>query len=127
MGGQMVIKLILICLGSGIGAVLRNSISAYITNRNKEKIKKDFPLHTFIVNMIGTFLLALSYLYMSDENLISFFQLGFCGGFTTYSTVFNEVISLSEKKKRLLSIIYLVTSILAGSVKIGRASCRERV
>ena len=53
-------------------------------------IKTTFPLTTFLINIIGSFLIGLfTYLakrYDWPQNLVLLSKTGFCGGFTTFST-----------------------------------------
>lgn len=110
----MFLKIVLIGIGSGLGAVSREKLGRHIRDRYGKNMSK-FPIHTFFINMVGTFLLALSFYYTKNGGLISFFQVGFCGGFTTYSTVFYEVFQLSKNNK-LLGFLYFASSIMIGAM-----------
>ncbi|CCY47555.1 camphor resistance protein CrcB [Peptostreptococcus anaerobius] len=112
----MLLKIFLICLGAGVGALARYKLGECIKNKNKKKWKTKFSLHTFIINAVGAFLLALSYYYMKNDKLVDLVQLGFCGGFTTYSTMFYEALDISNNGSKLWSIIYVLSSIFLGAL-----------
>ena len=78
---------VLIFLGGGLGSVLRFLISQYISI----KIESGIPWGTFVVNILGSLLLGAIIGFFHKMNLSSsqyvvFFTIGFCGGFTTFST-----------------------------------------
>ncbi|MGY8952394.1 MAG: fluoride efflux transporter CrcB [Flavobacteriales bacterium] len=78
---------LLIFLGGGLGSVLRFLISQYIS----KKIESGIPWGTFVVNILGSLLLGAIIGFFHKMNLSSsqyvvFFTIGFCGGFTTFST-----------------------------------------
>ena len=87
--------LILIFLGGGIGSVLRYGLSRWINNT----IVSEFPFGTFIVNVIGCFLIGFIILYTEhDKEHVQQWRLllatGLCGGFTTFSAFSIENIEL---------------------------------
>ncbi len=79
----------LLAIGSGsfVGGIARYLLSRYIQN----SVISSFPLGTFWVNIIGCFLIGLFYGFAQKGNLpntslLLFLTVGFCGGFTTFST-----------------------------------------
>ena len=107
----MLKTLLFIGMGSFTGGVLRYLISRYVQNF----LIPSFPLGTFLVNILGCFAIGLFYGLFERGNLMSpnlrmFLTVGFCGGFTTFSTFMNEnfllikddnffYLSLYDKKK----------------------------
>nr|WP_314278363.1 CrcB family protein [uncultured Peptostreptococcus sp.] len=107
------INILLVAFGGGIGALMRYIISTYIQKKNKLKI----PIHTMIINITGSFLLAYVLKNIKDSPLVLFLTTGFLGGFTTFSTLMIESQDLIYKDKKIYAYIYiclsLVLSILA--------------
>lgn len=100
---------LLVALGCGLGA-----LSRYYLSRKIDRIWGDsFPLGTFVVNVVGSFLLGLclagSMRVLSADTgqsvLVSFFGVGYCGGLTTFSTFSLQSLKLvSEAKWRLVGL-----------------------
>ena len=60
-----------------------------------------FPIGTLTVNVLGSFLLGFFIRYATDASTLSpemrgMLTIGFCGGFTTFSTFSHETVSLME-------------------------------
>lgn len=107
--------LLLIGSGSFIGGVARFVTSRYIQN----SIVSAFPYGTFFVNIIGCFLIGLFYGISDRGNLMSaewrmFLTVGFCGGFTTFSTFANENISLLRDGNFFHFALYTGLSVFLG-------------
>ena len=86
---------LLVSAGAAIGGALRYGISNYI----QRHISVIFPYGTLVVNVVGSFILGLIMFYLNDKELIGndfrlFLAVGFCGGFTTFSTFSYETINL---------------------------------
>lgn len=106
---------VLIFLGGGLGSVLRFLISQYISI----KIESGIPWGTFVVNILGSLLLGAIIGFFHKMNLSSsqyvvFFTLGFCGGFTTFSTFTMENMLLLKNGDWTLVFIYSLTSVIIG-------------
>ncbi|MFA6403522.1 MAG: fluoride efflux transporter CrcB [Salinivirgaceae bacterium] len=108
---------ILLIIGSGsfIGGVSRYLTSRYIHN----SILSAFPFGTFAVNILGSFLIGLFYGMsergglMNDEWRI-FLTVGFCGGFTTFSTFSNENLSMLRDGNFFYVALYAGLSVFLG-------------
>ncbi|GMA60079.1 fluoride efflux transporter CrcB [Alicyclobacillus fastidiosus] len=100
-------------VGSAIGAVARYGIGVALTNVNKSV----FPWGTWLVNVVGTTLLGLFTLSLQNASPDLFLLLGtgFCGGFTTFSTLSVETVTLFRENRRL-SIFYLFSSLGVGLI-----------
>ncbi len=106
---------VLIFLGGGLGSVLRFLISQYIS----KKIESGIPWGTFVVNILGSLLLGAIIGFFHKMNLSSsqyvvFFTIGFCGGFTTFSTFTMENMLLLKNGDWTLVFIYSLTSVIIG-------------
>jgi CrcB protein len=86
----------------GIGGFL-GSVARYLTQLLSEKLlHSTFPWGTFAANITGCFIIGLVYAISERGGLLSpewriFLTVGFCGGFTTFSSfAYNNLIMLSE-------------------------------
>jgi CrcB protein len=116
---------------SGINAMLRNllivgiggflgSITRYLSQIATEKIFSIlFPAGIFIVNILGCLLIGIVYALSERGNILTaemrlFLAVGFCGGFTTFSTFSYD--NLMLLKDNSIGLLLLNTF---GSVAIG--------
>ena len=107
---QMITNSLLLAVGGFFGAISRFGISNWVNKR----YQASFPLATFIINVVGAFLLG--YIKGKEWGNVGTFLLGtgFMGAFTTFSTFKLENIQLYEKKKWSVMIIYLGFSYTLG-------------
>ena len=78
-----------------------------------------FPLATFVINILGCFIFGLLNGWIGRLGLLSprynaLLLVGFCGGFTTFSTFSNEAFNLGLNGETLISLVYIVGSVIAG-------------
>lgn len=93
---------IYVAIGGFFGAVSRFGVSNFV----KAKYPSTFPISTFLVNLLGSFLLGLIFGLNLTDSLKLLLGTGFMGAFTTFSTFKLDSIQLFKKDKKML-ILYL--------------------
>jgi fluoride exporter len=111
----MIKTLLLIGSGGFIGSVSRFLASRFVQNQ----FPSAFPFGTFFVNFAGCFLLGLIYGLSEKSSLFTsgwkmFLTVGFCGGFTTFSTFANENLAMLRDGDFFHVIIYTGLSVFLG-------------
>lgn len=111
----MIKTVLLIGLGGGAGSIARYFCQKWFA----ENIQHPFPWGTFVVNILGCFLIGLIYAIAEKTALLSpqtrlFLITGFCGGFTTFSTFAFENMSLLRSGDITYTLLYIIASILLG-------------
>jgi CrcB protein len=111
----MIKILLIIGTGSFVGGISRFLASRFIQN----SIISAFPYGTFIVNIIGCFLIGLFYGISERGNMMNpewrmFLTVGFCGGFTTFSTFASENVALIRDGNFFHFAIYTSLSVFIG-------------
>jgi CrcB protein len=111
--------ILIIGFGGFLGSVLR-----YLGQLAANKIfPTTFPMGTFIVNILGCFFIGLVYALSEKGNLITaemrmFLAVGFCGGFTTFSTFANDNLMLLKDNSIGLLLVNVVGSVVLGILAV---------
>ena len=104
--------LLAIALGGAVGSLLRYGVGISV----QRAAHAGFPVGTLVVNLIGCLLVgALAAHYMNDEThpvLRAALTVGFCGGFTTFSTFSLETFALIEADNWPRALAYVVASLV---------------
>lgn len=124
----MIRTLLLVGGGSFLGGIVR-----YLVKIGCERLfpAANLPLGTMAANVAGCFLIGLFYgialrhVNMSQDILL-FLTVGFCGGFTTFSTFINENFTMLQGGEFLGSLAYTALSLVLGLafLYLGSASAR---
>ena len=111
-------ELAAIFAGGMVGAVLRVWVSQQFTSTTP-----NWPWATFIINVTGSVALAYFATRLQERLPLStyrrpFLGTGFCGAYTTFSTMQVEILKMLEHSRYGLAVGYAVASIVAGSFAI---------
>ena len=98
-------------IGGGLGSVARWGVSHLLGDYSWAK---PFPWPTFLINVLGSLILGiLAVVTEHRPGWYALLGLGFCGGFTTFSTFSVETVRLLEKSP-MAAVGYAVASVLSG-------------
>lgn len=98
----MPIEFLLVGIGGALGAVCRYVLSVVI----KRIITVEFPVSTFVINLVGSFLLGLLLSLHMGSSYELLLGTGFMGGFTTFSTFQVENVTLYRNKQYKTLFLY---------------------
>ena len=120
----------LVFVGGGGGSAIRWLVGIGVG----ERYKGTFPLATFLINVIGAFLMGfLSTLFNVDwkdrhgSSLTAFVLTGVLGGYTTFSSYQLDTANLYKKRARGLAAFYWIGSVAAGLVAAALGAIIARV
>jgi CrcB protein len=119
-----------IAVGSAIGGVSRYLVGGMA----QRLLATTFPGGTLLVNVTGSFLLGLILRYGVETTsltpeLRAFLTVGFCGGYTTFSTFSYESVALLEDGEWTRAGLYIALSLGLSVLAtfLGFAAARELV
>ncbi|CAN5472253.1 N/A [soil metagenome] len=101
----------LVALGAAVGAPLRFHVATRLDGR--------FPLGTFIVNVVGSFLLGLFSALALDAHSWALLGTGFCGGLTTYSAFAVQTARLGHWRPRAIAYAGATIAAALGAAGLG--------
>lgn len=113
-----------IFVGGGLGSLARWWLSGWVA----ERIGQTFPWGTLMVNVSGSFVIGLFATLTGPDGRVlvssafrQFFMLGFCGGYTTFSSFSLQTLNLAQDGEwlqaganALLSITLCLLSVWLG-------------
>ena len=103
--------LLLIAIGGAAGSVLRYLVGG----RVQHFAPHGFPLGTLFVNVVGCFLIGIlirQFMNIQTHNYLrALLVVGFCGGFTTFSTFSMETVGLIEGGEYVRAAGYVMLSV----------------
>src|SRR3982751_2479543 len=110
-----------VALGSAAGGLARVLAGVWLQERLGRVMPhagaKPFPVGTLLVNVTGSFLIGVLIVVLARRTsnatmLHSLLILGFCGGFTTFSTFSADTMALMESGAGALAATNIVASVL---------------
>ena len=106
------LNIIAIFLGGGLGAVSRYLISVNLA----KLLETNLPFSTFLVNIIGSFIIGFLYILFIEKVDISpvvkfALTVGFCGGLTTFSTFSLELFEMLGNHLFVQAFVYIILSV----------------
>ena len=106
---------LIVFLGAGIGGALRHGVNVGAARL----FGYDFPFGTFIVNVVGSFVMGLFAGYFAyragvPQHVRLFLTTGVLGGFTTFSSFSLDAALLIERHSFGMAAGYVIGSVAAG-------------
>ena len=106
---------LMIAIGGALGSMARFAAVGYLT----PMLNFRFPIGTFIVNILGSFLIGVAYVVIVEKQLIPaewrlFFITGILGGFTTFSSFSLEILQTWQEGHVFNAIFYAASSVVLG-------------
>jgi fluoride exporter len=107
------INVVAVAVGGALGAVCRYGANGLIYPLLGNK----FPLGTFSVNVVGSFLIGVFYVLIVEKGILpaewrNVLMIGFLGAFTTFSAFSLDTLALLESGRFAVATIYVVSSLL---------------
>ena len=114
----MIKEIIIVGIGSGLGGICRYMISLLMNQTHN-----GFPWGTFAVNVAGCLLIGILWGVTSRFQNLSpsfslFLMVGFCGGFTTFSTFSREGLTLLQANHYVFFSLYVIGSVVLGIMAV---------
>ncbi len=102
----------LAAIGAALGGIFRYWMSGLV----QKMISLNFPLGTLTVNILGSFILGILLYYFDAREFLSpelkvLLTVGFCGGFTTFSTFSVETVNLLRDSEVLFAFLNMGLSL----------------
>jgi CrcB protein len=110
---------VLIAAGAAVGVVARYTVGEW----SKQYVPGPYPAGTFVVNLLGCLLIGIvQYLFLNARVLGRpahlLLVIGFCGGFTTFSTFSVETLRLIEGGHVMMALAYQLGSLVGGLLAV---------
>ena len=111
-----------VAIGGALGSVARYALSSWIFDITSHK----FPYATLIVNVAGSFVMGILFVVVVERAALpavmrSLLMIGFIGAFTTFSAFSLDALGLWQNGHVLMSVIYMITTVILCLVAISTA------
>ncbi|MGI8974844.1 MAG: fluoride efflux transporter CrcB [Gaiella sp.] len=105
--------------GGALGALSRYGIDTLVERRSESV----FPWATFLINAsgclaVGFIIAALVDRHRAPQWLRTGLVMGFCGGFTTFSTFAQETLNLVEEGDNKIALATVLANVILGIVAV---------
>lgn len=113
-------KILFLLAGGAVGTGLRY----YVSGLAYRVFDWTFPIGTFAVNVLGSFIIGLLWGFFEEGNLYlspnmrTFLFIGVLGGFTTFSSYMLETLNLFRGGETKLALYNLLANNIAGMVLV---------
>lgn len=119
-----------VAVGSALGGVSRYLLGGLI----QRLLDATFPVGTLVINISGSFLLGVIVRYAVETPTLTpevraLLTIGFCGGYTTFSTFSYETVAMLKDGEWSRAGVYVAASLLLSlvGVLLGFALARELI
>ena len=111
-----------VAIGGALGSVARYALSSWIFDITSHK----FPYATLIVNVAGSFVMGILFVVIVERAALpaemrSLLMIGFIGAFTTFSAFSLDALGLWQNGHVLMSVIYMIATVILCLVAISTA------
>src|SRR5262245_16921070 len=108
-----------VAVGGAVGALSRYGVDRVI----EQRVVSAFPWSTFVVNVTGCFVVGFVIAALVDRGnapdwLRAALVVGFCGGYTTFSTFAQETLDLVESHDLAVALLNVSASVLVGILAV---------
>lgn len=105
-------NIVVVFLGGGLGSVARYLLGRWVSTFQEHH----FPFGTFVVNVVACFALGTIMGCIAQKEMLSptaklFLAVGFCGGFSTFSTFSHESVILFQQGHYVSLMAYILLSV----------------
>ena len=109
---KMIKSLLLVGAGGALGSIARYAVSMLFAHF---AISSHWA--TLLVNVVGSFLIGLLLTVLSNGAYL-FAVVGFCGGFTTFSTFSSQALQLFQSGERVTAVAYMALSVVVSILMV---------
>lgn len=108
-----------VAIGGALGALSRYGVDTWVERRSDSL----FPWATFLINVSGCFAVGFIVAALVDRHRAPEWMriglvVGFCGGYTTFSTFAQETLDTLEARDVATAVLYVSASIAVGLVAV---------
>ena len=114
-----------VAIGSALGGMARWSLGGWIQRGAGGAPPAVFPVGTLVINASGSLILGVLAVFLAREAPGStsvtrlVLAVGFCGGYTTFSTFSLDTIALIESRGWWLAAVNVLASVALGLIGVG--------